>query len=62
MARLGGALFFFGLGSMILNLLGREFILMMWVDLWGIGVGWFIRMGMIIGGGLLWFIGQAYEE
>ena len=62
MGSLGSGLFLFGLGSMILNMLDREFILMMWVDNWGTGVGWGIRIGMMIVGAVLWFVGQASDE
>lgn len=34
-------------GSFLLNMLGMEFILLSWVDLWGTGIGMFIRFGLI---------------
>ncbi len=47
MSRLGVNLIFFGLGSIVLNLLNFEFVILMWIDLWGPTVGWAIRLGMI---------------
>ena len=41
MKSLGGLMFLFGAGSMLLGLIGYEFTLMMWVDNWGPTVGWF---------------------
>ena len=50
----GGTLILFGAGSFILNLLGMEFILLVWVDLWGTLIGNIIRVVMIVAGiGLL---------
>ena len=58
---LGSTMLFFGIGSMILNFIYVEFLLMMWVDLWGPEVGWAIRVAMIVVGALLWFFGP-YEN
>jgi hypothetical protein len=62
MRGLGGTLFFFGVGSALLNLVGFEFILLMWIDLWGSVIGWLIRIALIVGGGALWLIGRATEK
>lgn len=62
MKSLGGTLFFFGVGSCILHFLNMEFILLMWVDLWGPTIGWIIRGILIVAGGILWLIGKNREE
>lgn len=62
MKSLGGALFFFGLGSMALYFMNMEFILLMWVDNWGTTVGWGIRIAMATIGGLMWILGADEEE
>ncbi|QDT38530.1 hypothetical protein [Stratiformator vulcanicus] len=62
MAKLGGTLLLFGIGSMILNLLGLEFILLMWVDLWGPTIGWGIRIGMAVVGLILVVVGAATDS
>ena len=58
---IGGILFLFGLGSCLLQLGGREFVLFFWINMMGDVVGWIIRVSMVIGGGLLWLIGRNNE-
>ena len=60
--KLGGYMFFFGVGSIILNLIGMQFIILVWIDLWGPVVGWIIRIGLTVGGGVLWLVGNATED
>lgn len=62
MKGIGGFLFFFGVGSMVLHFLEREFVILMWVDNWGPTVGWVIRIAMVVVGGALWLMGQRQEE
>jgi hypothetical protein len=61
MKSIGGYLFFFGLGSIILNFLDMQFRLLMWIDNWGATVGWSIRIGLMVVGALLWFVGRSKE-
>jgi hypothetical protein len=42
----GITLIFLAIGSAILPLLGRQFILLMWVDMWGPEMGWVLRGGV----------------
>ena len=58
---IGGLLFFFGLGSIVLNFMGMEFKLLMWIDTWGLQTGWIIRIAMAVAGGGLWLFGQRQE-
>jgi hypothetical protein len=58
---IGGFLFFFGLGSIVLNFMGMEFRLLMWIDNWGVETGWAIRGAMTVIGGGLWLVGQRQE-
>ncbi len=53
MARLGGYLLMFGVGSAILHFFNREFAVLMWVDNWGAAAGWAIRVAMVVVGALL---------
>jgi hypothetical protein len=62
MKRWGGNLFFFGVGSMVLTLLNMQFIVLMWIDLWGDTIGWAIRIGMALAGAGLWLAGRAQEQ
>ena len=61
MKSLGATLFVLGLGSIILNLFGIEFIVLMWVDLWGATVGWIIRGAMTVVGLVLWGMAAMQE-
>jgi hypothetical protein len=58
MKRLGGNLFFFGIGSIVLHFLNMQFILLAWIDTWGEGIGWGIRIGLSVVGGLMWLMGK----
>ncbi len=64
MKSFGSLLLFFGVGSIVLNLVGYEFSLLMWIDMWGETVGWAIRGGMIVVGGALFFLapGEGQKE
>lgn len=53
MKNIGYLLVFFGAGSVVLNVIGREFILLAWVDNWGETMGWVIRGAMIVVGGIM---------
>lgn len=58
MKKFGGSMFFFGVGSVVLNFLNMEFIILAWIDLWGPLVGWIIRGALIVVGGILWLVGK----
>jgi hypothetical protein len=61
MKSLGGNMFFFGIGSIILSFLGMEFILLAWIDMWGPILGWSIRIGLSAVGGALWLFARSKE-
>jgi hypothetical protein len=61
MKNIGGYMFFFGVGSIILSFLNMEFIILSWIDNWGPTVGWAIRGALTIVGGALWLIGNSRE-
>jgi len=61
MKNIGGILVLFGAGSFVLNMLGREFSLLMWIDNWGPTAGMAIRIGMVIVGAGLWLMGNKQE-
>ncbi len=58
MKEVGGALFFFGVGSIVLYFIHMEFRLLSWITNWGDGVAWGIRVGMVVVGGALWLLGR----
>lgn len=62
MKNIGGYLVLFGLGSLLLGLFGYDFILVSWMDSWGYGPGIAMRIGMIVLGGILWFVGHNQEQ
>ena len=62
MKQIGGLLLFFGVGSMVLYFLEMEFFLLQWIDNWGIEVGWGIRIGIAVGGAVLFFIGSKRQS
>jgi hypothetical protein len=62
MHKLGGYLFFFGVGSIILNFFNMQFRLLSWIDNWGTTVGWSIRIGLVVVGGALWLLGNKQTE
>ena len=61
MKGIGTFLFIMGAGSFVLNLIGMEFKLLMWIDLWGPSVGLAIRLGLMAAGGALWAVGLKLE-
>ena len=62
MQGIGGLLVFFGAGSFILNMMGREFALTSWIDNWGQTPGIGIRVAMILVGAALWFMGRGQGD
>lgn len=61
MKRIGRFLLIFGIGSVVLYFLNMQFIILAWVDMWGPEVGWAIKVGMIVVGAVLWFLGNKQE-
>ena len=53
MRTIGIYLFIGGVGSILLNQFGFEFVVLMWIDFWGEAVGWVIRGGAIVLGAIL---------
>jgi len=62
MKSIGGLLVLLGAASFVLNMMEREFTLIMWIDNWGPTVGSAIRIGMIVVGAGLWFLGNKKES
>ena len=51
-----------GVGSILLNLIGYEFALLMWIDMWGQTIGWVIRGAVIVIGAVLFFVGNSGDS
>lgn len=62
MQNIGFYLVIFGAGSILLNLFGYEFSILMWIDNWGETVGWAIRGSAIVIGAILWMLGRNQES
>lgn len=61
MKSLGMWMAIFGAGSFVLNMMGREFTLLAWIDNWGPTVGTSIRGGLIVVGVILFVLGMKQE-
>ncbi len=62
MKQIGGFMAILGAGSFILNMMGREFSLLMWIDTWGPTVGTAMRIGMVVVGAALWLYASKQES
>ena len=51
-----------GVATILLNLFGFEFRVLMWIDNWGETVGWAIRIGAIVIGAPLFFLGHKADN
>jgi hypothetical protein len=58
MKSLGGLLVIFGAGFFVLDLLNRQFAQLAWIDNWGPTVATGIKVGLIVVGAALWFVGM----
>ncbi|MGY8644338.1 MAG: hypothetical protein ACKVJU_24990 [Verrucomicrobiales bacterium] len=61
MKRIGSFLAIVGLASVIFNLLGRELMIFAWIGTWGPTVAWAIRIGAIVLGAIMFFMGKSRE-
>lgn len=62
MKSIGSTLLFFGIGSIVLNVVGYEFVILSWIDFWGETTGWTIRAVMIVAGAGLFFVGRIGDD
>lgn len=62
LSSIGAFLALAGVLSSVLYLLGYNLRILMWVDMWGVGVGWGIRLGLIAAGALLFFVSASGGE
>ncbi|PWF45497.1 hypothetical protein C7C56_017270 [Massilia glaciei] len=58
---IGGYMFFFGVGSIILSFFNMQFMLLAWIDTWGVAAGWAIRIGLAVLGGAMWMFAPASD-
>jgi len=61
MSQVGGFLALFGIASIVLYFLGMHLTLLAWIDNWGEGPAWGIRIGLVVVGLLLLKVGKKKE-
>lgn len=61
MKSIGGYMFLFGVGSIILYFLNMQFVILAWIDTWGPTVGWAIRGALAAVGAILWLVGNTQQ-
>ena len=52
----------FGVASIILPYFNLQLKILMWVDEWGETVSWAIKIGLIVIGAVLFFLGKPEED
>ncbi len=62
MTLLGFVLFFTGFLSIILGMIGVQFSFLTWLDYWGRGLGFLIRLIMILTGIVIIILDQSDAE
>jgi hypothetical protein len=59
---IGASVALAGVASIVLALIGFNLRILMWIDMWGDGVGWAIRAAIVVLGGAIFagasFLGQ----
>jgi hypothetical protein len=58
MRSIGGLLFFLGVGSIVLQFMNYEFVVLSWMNNLNPPLPWVIRIGLIVVGAILWFLGK----
>ncbi|WP_138433303.1 hypothetical protein [Winogradskyella algicola] len=62
MRKTGGYMIFFGLFAIVLNFFDRVPSILMWIYEWGEGVAWAIKIGLVVVGAALFFLGKPEAE
>jgi len=62
MRTIGIYLMIAGIGSIALNQFGYEFSLLMWIENWGENTGWAIKIGAVVAGAAMFFMGGKASQ
>ena len=62
MKSIGSTMAFFGAFAIVLNFMDRVPTLLAWIYNWGDTVAWAIKIGLIVVGGIIWFMGRQQEN
>ena len=54
---IGGTIALAGVASIVLNFINFNLRILMWIDAWGDGVGWAIRVGLVLLGAAIYAAG-----
>ena len=61
MKSIGSTMVFLGVFAIVLNFLGRVPTILIWIYNWGDAAAWGIKIGLIVVGGILWFMAGQQE-
>lgn len=62
MRKIGSYLAIFGVLAIVLNFFDRVPTILMWIYSWGETAAWAIKIGLIVVGAILFFMGKPSEE
>lgn len=62
MRSIGGLMFFYGLGSIVLHFINYEFVILSWMNRLDDPIPWVIRIGLVVVGGILWLVGKPKSQ
>ncbi|HOU84877.1 MAG TPA: hypothetical protein PLE16_14735 [Spirochaetota bacterium] len=58
----GGFLFLLGIASIVMYFIGFVPKILVWIDMWGETIGWAIRIGITVLGGLLFLVSTKMKD
>jgi hypothetical protein len=61
MKQIGSLIGLFGIAAIIFGFMDRVPSLLQWIYKWGDGTAWAIKIGMVVVGGALYFMGRKNE-
>jgi hypothetical protein len=62
MRKIGSYMAIFGVLAIVLNFFDRVPTILMWIYSWGETAAWAIKIGLIVVGAILFFMGKPSEE
>ncbi|HQA53098.1 MAG TPA: hypothetical protein PK419_09605 [Spirochaetota bacterium] len=58
----GGFLFLLGIASIVMYFIGFVPKILIWIDMWGETIGWAIRIGITVLGGVLFLVSTKMKD
>lgn len=62
MRKIGSYMAIFGILAIVLNFFDRVPTILMWIYSWGDTAAWGIKIGLVVVGAILFFVGKPSEE